>query len=274
MSQLTSRRSLLLPAGLALTVLLLLFLLFLPLLALFVRVPAGSILVRLADPTIHQALRLSLITSVAATLAIVAVGTPVAYLLATRNFRGKLLLETLIDLPMVLPPTVAGLALLLAFGRMGLAGRGLQFFGIELPFSTLGVVVAQAFMAAPFFINPARSGFAAVEPRYLEVASTLRASELYRFRRVMLPLASSALVSGATMAGARALGEFGATITFAGNLPGTTQTMPLAVYVAMQHDMSAAITLAVLLVIIALALLLLVKSRSPLQVFWRFSARG
>ncbi|MEP7324910.1 MAG: ABC transporter permease [Gemmatimonadota bacterium] len=244
----------------------------LPILALFLRVPGHSIFHRLADPAIHQALILSLITSVAATLIVVILGIPTAYLLATRQFPGKRLLETLIDLPMVLPPTVAGLALLLAFGRAGLGGRALHLLGIELPFSTLGVVVAQAFMSAPFFLNPARAGFASVDRRYLEAATTLRASEFYRFLHVMLPLAFPSLMAGATMAGARALGEFGATITFAGNLPGVTQTMPLAVYVAMQSDMGAAITLSVLLVAIAVILLLVVKSSQPLQTFWRFGA--
>lgn len=252
-------------------VVLLIILLVLPLVALVLRVPAGSLVSRLADPVIQQALRLSLVATLSATIIIVLLGLPTAYLLATREFPGKRLVETLIDLPMVLPPTVAGLALLLAFGRAGLAGRALQVFGIELPFSTLGVVVAQTFMAAPFFINTARAGFTAVDRRYLEAASTLRASEFYRFCHIMLPLAFPSLLAGATMAGARALGEFGATITFAGNLPGATQTMPLAVYVAMQTDLGAAITLSLLLVIIAMVLLLVVKGGRPFW-FWRFGA--
>ena len=235
---------------------LLLLLLGLPIASLVLRVPLGSLALRLAEPTIQEALRLSLLTTVASTLAIVAIGTPVAYVLATRAFPGKRVVETLIDLPMVLPPTVAGLALLLAFGRAGLAGAVFGALGFTLPFSTLAVIVAQVFMAAPFFIAPARAGFAAVDRRLLDAAATLRASERYAFFRVVLPLALPSLTAGGAMACARALGEFGATITFAGNLPGVTQTMPLAVYVAFQSDLEAAIVLSVLLMILSFALLL------------------
>ena len=232
----------------------------LPVLALFFRVPPGRLLARLADPVVISALRLSLLTAICATGVVILLGLPVAWLLATRQFRGKRVLEVLVDLPMVLPPTVAGLALLLAFGRAGLAGRALDVVGLRLPFTTLGVIVAQAFMAAPLFIGSARAGFSAVDPRYLDVAATLRAPEAIRFLRVMLPLAWPSLVAGGAMTCARALGEFGATITFAGNLPGTTQTMPLAVYIALQTDLDAAVTLSVLLVIISVAVLLALRS--------------
>jgi molybdate transport system permease protein len=214
------------------------------------------LLTRLEEPSVLEALRLSLIASTASTGVVLLLGLPTAYLLASRRFPGKRLLETLIDLPMVLPPTVAGFLLLLAFGRAGLAGGALGLLGISLPFTTLAVVTAQVFMALPFFIAPARAGFASVERRYLEAASTLRATEGYAFFRVVLPLSVPSLMAGAGMAWARALGEFGATITFAGNLPGVTQTMPLAVYVELQNDIDAAITLSVLLIVMSCVLLL------------------
>jgi molybdate transport system permease protein len=168
-------------------------------------------------------------------------------------------LEALIDLPMVLPPTVAGVALLTAFGRSGLAGNALAAVGISLPFTTLAVVVAQAFVAAPFFVGSARAGFAEVDRKYLDAAATLRAAPVYAFLRVLAPLAAPSLLAGAAMSWARALGEFGATITFAGNMPGITQTMPLAVYLALQSDLEAAVALSVLLLIVSLVVLLAVR---------------
>lgn len=246
-----------------LAIALLVLLLSLPFLALLARVTPGALLARLGDPVVLAALRLSLGTSVAATAIVAVLGTPVAYVLATREFPGRRLLEVLVDLPMVLPPTVAGFALLLAFGRMGLAGRALSALGVSLPFTTLGVIVAQAFMSVPFFVGAARAGFATVDPRLVEAASTLRANEWVRFRRVLLPLAAPSLFAGLAMAAARALGEFGATITFAGNLPGTTQTMPLAVYVALNNDLDAAVVLSVLLVLLSVALLLGLRAAHP-----------
>ena len=237
----------------------LLLLLGLPLASLLVRVPPGDLVVRLGDPLLLDALRLSLVTSAAATLLVVVLGLPVAYLLATRTFPGKRLLELLIALPMVLPPTVAGLALLLAFGRAGLAGGALAALGVSVPFTTLAVVLAQAFIAAPFFVSAARAGLAGVDVRYLDVAATLRASPVDTLVRVMLPLALPSMLAGAAMTWARALGEFGATITFAGNLPGVTQTMPLAVYVALQRDVDAAVALSVLLLALSLGVLLSVN---------------
>ena len=226
-----------------------------------VRVRSSSVLQGLAEPAVLQALRLSLVTSLAATGCVIALGLPAAYLLATRDFPGKRIAESLIDLPLVLPPTVAGLALLLAFGRVGLAGRVLSLAGIELPFTTLAVIVAQAFMALPLFVGAARAGFSSIERRYLDAADTLRASEGYRFWRVMLPLAAPSLIAGAAMTWARALGEFGATITFAGNLPGVTQTMPLAVYTALQTNLDSAIALSLLLMTTSLLLLIVLRSR-------------
>jgi molybdate transport system permease protein len=238
----------------------LLVLLALPLVALVLRVPVEILVRRLGDPLVLDALRLSLLTSAASTLAVVALGLPTAYLLATRHFPGKRGVELLVDLPLVLPPTVAGLALLMAFGRAGLAGSALRGLGITLPFTTLGVVVAQTFVAAPFFVGAARAGLAGVDSRYIDMAATLRSTPARTFFRVMLPLALPSLVGGAAMSWARALGEFGATITFAGNLPGVTQTMPLAVYLALQSDLDAAVALAVLLLAVSVAVLLLVRS--------------
>jgi molybdate transport system permease protein len=252
--------------ALAASAVLLLFLA-LPFLGLLARVSPAEAWARLFDRRVLDALRLSLVTSALASAAIALLGTPTAWLLATRSFPGKRIFEVLVDLPMVLPPTVAGFALLMAFGRMGLAGRALSALGVSLPFTTLGVVAAQTFMSAPFFIAAARAGFAGVDRRLLDVAATLGASEPFTFMRVVLPLARPALIAGLAMSGARALGEFGATITFAGNLPGTTQTMPLAVYVALQSDLDTAVLLSVLLLLVSFGLLLALRS-APAGFLW------
>jgi molybdate transport system permease protein len=231
----------------------------LPLAAVVSRVPPSQLLARMGDPMLLDALRLSLVTSAAATALVVTLGLPVAYLLATRSFRGKRLVEVLIDLPMVLPPTVAGLALLLAFGRNGLAGGTLALLGVSIPFTTAAVVLAQAFIAAPFFISATRAGLSEVEPSYLDAAATLRASPGHALVRVMLPLALPSMLAGAAMSWARALGEFGATITFAGNLPGVTQTMPLAVYIALQRDLDAAVAMSVLLLALSVGVLISIR---------------
>lgn len=241
--------------GVAIAMAAMVLLLGLPVVALVLDAAPSVLLDRLRDPRVLSALRLSLVASAAATVLVVLLGLPTAYVLATRRFPGKRALEILVQLPMVLPPTVAGFALLLAFGRAGVAGRALDIFGISLPFSTLGVIVAQAFMAAPFFVAPARAGIAAVDRRYRDAAETLRASEGYTFLRVTLPLALPSIAAGSAMAWARALGEFGATITFAGNLPEVTQTMPLAVYVALQQDPEVAVVLSLVLIGVAVALL-------------------
>lgn len=245
-------------AGCALAALLVL--LVLPVLSLLLRAPVADILTRLSEPLVLAAIRLSLETSLCAAGLATLLGLPVAYLLATREFRGKRVLEAIIALPMVLPPTVAGVGLLLAFGRAGLAGRALSLLGVSIPFTTTAVVLAETFIAAPFFIGSAAAGFREVEHRYLEVAATLRAAPTTVFLRVMLPLALPSVLAGATMSWARAIGEFGATITFAGNLPGVTQTMPLAVYVALQTDLDAAIALSVVLVLVSLAILVAVRA--------------
>ncbi len=234
-----------------------------PVLALFLRTTPQAVLAHLRSPQVLAALRLSLVTAGSSTLLVVLLGSPVAYLLAFRRFRGRGLVRTLVELPMVLPPTVAGLALLLALGRAGLLGGGLSALGIQLPFTTAAVVVAQVFMSAPFFVTGAAAGFASVDRSHLEVAATLGARAPFTFFHVVLPLRAPALFAGATMAAARALAEFGATITFAGNLPGRTQTMPLAVYMAMESDLEGAVVLAVLLVLMSVALLAVLRSLRP-----------
>ena len=255
-------RSVALRVAVALATGLMLALLALPLAALLVRVPPQRLAMRLADPVVLDALRLSLLTSLAATAAVVALGLPLAWLLATRRFRGKRLLELLVDLPMVLPPTLAGLALLLAFGRAGLAGRAFAALGFSLPFTTAGVVVAQVFMSAPFFIVPVRAGLAAVERRYVDAAAALRADPLRTFFGVLLPLARPALLAGTAMSCARALGEFGATITFAGNLQGTTQTLPLFVYIKLEgSNPDSAIVLSLVLLVISFVVLIALRDR-------------
>lgn len=234
----------------------LLAILALPVVSLVVRLPPGALLHQLGQPVILEALRLSIVTSAATTILVVLLGLPVAYLLATREFRGRRIVQTVVELPIVLPPTVAGVGLLLAFGRAGLAGGALRALGIELPFTTLAVVLAQVFVATPFFISAATAGLTTVERRYLDAAATLGATPAFRFFRVLLPLALPSVLAGAAMSWARALGEFGATITFAGNLPGRTQTMPLAVYTALQTNLDAAVALSVLLVILSFTILL------------------
>jgi molybdate transport system permease protein len=230
-------------------------LLALPLAGLVLRVRPDALLEQLRTAEVQQSLWLSLKTSVLATVGCVILGLPMAALLATRNFRGKRILEVLMDLPMVIPPTVAGFALLMAFGRAGLLGSTLSAFGITLPFTTTAVVVAQVFMSVPFLVGAARAGLAAVEPRYLDAAATLRAGEVYTFLRVRLPLALPSIVAGIGMCWARALGEFGATITFAGNMAGSTRTVPLDVYLLLHENLDAAATLSLILVIMAAVLL-------------------
>lgn len=238
-------------------------LLVLPFVALLLRAEPRELWARLGDPAVHEALRLSLVTSACATVLVVVCGTPLAWALARREFRGKRALEVLVDLPMLVPPTVAGLALLLAFGRMGLAGEALAAFGVSLPFTTAAVVMAQAFMATPLFVNAARAGFEGVDDALIETAATLGAGPARRFVRVVLPLAAPSLLAGTALAAARALGEFGATITFAGNLEGVTRTMPLAVYLALQSDLDRAVLLALVLLIAAALLLFALRTVRP-----------
>lgn len=232
----------------------------LPLVALVLRVRVPLFVVSLADPAVIQAVILSLRTSVLSTLAALLFGTPLAYLLARRKFRGRAVIDTLIDLPMVLPPSVAGIALLMAFGRRGLLGVYLNEWGLTLAFTQAAVVLAQIFVAAPFFVKAAIAGFAGVE-RELELAAAIDgASPLHIFRYITAPLAGPVLFGGAVMTWARALGEFGATIIFAGNFPGRTQTMPLAIYIGFELELGVALTLSVILLVISFLVLFVVKA--------------
>lgn len=254
-------------AGLVLVAAAMLAFLFLPLLALFIQMPPAALLAKLGSRTSLVALRLSAATSVTALAAIVVVGTPLAYLLARAHWRGKGVAEALLRLPIVTPPAVAGVGLLLVFGRFGLLGGVFSALGIQIGFRPVAVVLAQGFIAAPFYIQAARQAFAAVDDSLLAASRTLGHGPWSTFLRVTVPLALPGLVSGATLAWARALGEFGATMMFAGNLPGVTQTLPLAIYTAMQSDVRVAIAISVLLMLVALVVLLAVSAleRRPLR---------
>ena len=209
----------------------------------------------LVDPAIGTAIRLSLVTSAISTLLVIALGTPLAYVMARYRFRGKALVQLLIDLPIVLPPMVAGIALLMAFGRQGWLGAPLSLLGISLPFSTLAVVIAQAFVAGPFFVRSATVGFAAVDRSVREAAAVEGATELEIFRKIDVPLAARPIASGIILAWARAVGEFGATIFFAGNREGVTQTMPLLIFVGFETEIEVAIALSVVLIVVSAAVL-------------------
>jgi molybdate transport system permease protein len=232
----------------------------LPLIGLLSRALAtNAIWQALGRPIVFEALKLSMLTSALVLAIALLLGSPLALLLARRRFRGIGVLDSLVDLPIVLPPAVAGLALLLTFGRRGLLGTPLDALGIELPFTTAAVVMASLFVSAPFYVRAARSGFVGV-PRELEEAARVEgATEWQVFRFVTAPVASPALFGGAILCWARALGEFGATIMFAGQFLGRTQTMPLAIYAALESDLDAALALSIVLLAISFALLLLFR---------------
>jgi molybdate transport system permease protein len=220
----------------------------------------GSLLETAGLAVVADALALSLATTAVTALLTVVFGTPLALALARRRFRGQVMVETLIDLPIVLPPSVAGLALLLVFGRRGLLGEPLSVMGIEIPFTVIAVVIAQLFVAAPFYIRSARTGFASVDHDLEDAARVDGATERQLFVRVTVPLASSALAAGLVMSWARALGEFGATIMFAGNVEGQTQTLPLVVYSEFQSgNLDASIAAAAILVLAAFGVLVAVR---------------
>jgi len=235
--------------------LLLVLLLGLPLLALFLRAFTSDFLTYALSETALAALKLSLVTSLISVIISLLVGTPLAYILARWDFPGRAALELLVDLPVVLPPSVAGLALLIAFGRQGIFGIWLAAIGISLPFTTAAVVIAQTFVSAPLFVRSARIGFAGIDPQLEEAAHVEGATQWQLFSQVMFPLAGRALISGAILAWTRALGEFGATILFAGNLEGTTQTMPLAIYLGFERNLNVAVVLSVVLVLVSIILL-------------------
>ena len=236
----------------------LLFLL-LPLLAMLARVSLPLLSENLIATEVLQAVGLSLTTSTFSTTAAILFGLPLAYLLARYEFRGRGVIDTLIDLPIVLPPSVAGIALLLTFGRRGLLGPLLDDLGVNLAFSQAAVVLAQIFVAAPFFIKAAAAGLSGVD-RDLEQAAAMDGANGWRvFRYITIPLAWPALAGGAVMTWARALGEFGATIIFAGNFPGRTQTMPLAIYLGFELELNVALTLSVILMATSFLALFIVK---------------
>ncbi|MET9499233.1 molybdate ABC transporter permease subunit [Streptomyces sp. NPDC006552] len=233
-----------------------------PLLALLVRAPWRDLPAQLSSTEVWQALQLSLVCATSATLVSLVLGVPLAWLLARTEFRGRGLVRALVTLPLVLPPVVGGVALLTALGRNGVVGQYLdQWFGLTLPFTTTGVVVAEAFVAMPFLVISVEGTLRAADPRYEEAATTLGASRFTAFRRVTLPLIAPGIAAGSVLAWARALGEFGATITFAGNFPGRTQTMPLAVYLAMQSDPAAAIALSLVLLAVSVTVLAGLRDR-------------
>jgi molybdate transport system permease protein len=247
----------------ALVALAVLFSLFLalPVAALVVRsIIGGALADAVASETVQTALTLSLATTAVSLVLTVIVGLPLAFLLARRRFRGKWLVEAIVDLPIVLPPSVAGLALLLVFGRRGLLSAPFEVLGISVPFTVIAVILAQTFVSAPFFVRSARTGLAGVDRDLEDAARVDGATETQLFRRVTVPLAAAALAAGLVMSWARALGEFGATIMFAGNIEGRTQTLPLVVYSEFQSgDLDASIAAAAILVMAAFGVLIAVR---------------
>jgi molybdate transport system permease protein len=235
--------------------------LLLPLLAIFLRVPPGKLIGQLSDPVVTDALVVTLKTNAIAMALILLLGTPAAYLIGTRRFRGRKLAITLVELPLVLPPAVAGIGLLAAFGRVGLLGTPVSWLGLEIPFTQTAVVMAVAFVASPFYVRGAIAAFEALDANLVDAARTLGASPARVFFRVALPLALGGLGAGAALAFARGLGEFGATIMFAGSFQGITQTLPLAIYAEFEVNFDTALTISALLVLVSAMILLAVKLR-------------
>lgn len=233
-----------------------------PLVGLLWRAPWTAAADLLTDPTVRTALRLSLVCSLAATVVSVTLGLPLAWVLARAEFPGRRLLRALALVPLVLPPVVGGVALLLAFGRRGLLGPWLEALGLRLPFTTAGAVLAESFVAIPFVVLAGEAAFRSTDRRYEEAARCLGAGRWTVFRRVTLPLCAPGLAAGAVLAWARALGEFGATITFAGNSPGRTTTMPLQVYVLLESGrLDAAVLLSLVLLAVCVAVLVALRGR-------------
>ena len=232
-----------------------------PLAGLFFHLQPADVLAALATPAAQDALRLSLVTTLISLIITLLFGTPLAYVLARVRFPGRRLVDAVVDLPIVVPPAVAGLALLLAFGRYGTFGPALGVLGIHLSFSTAAVIMAQTFVASPFYVRSARAGFAGVD-RTLEAASaTLGMGPLRTFAYITVPLAAPSLIGGGVLSWARALGEFGATIMFAGNLSGVSQTLPLAVYLDLEGgDVAGATALSVVLIAVSLAVVAGIRS--------------
>lgn len=232
---------------------------FLPMIAVFLDMTPQEIWQHLQTPLAYESLKLSVFTTLISLALIIIFGTPLAYLLATKDFTGKQVIDVLIQLPIVIPPAVAGVGLLLVFGRFGLLGGWLDIYGIRIGFTIIAVIMAQCFMSAPFYIQAAKTAFATIDQSLINVSRTLGASKLRTFYKIILPLSIPGLITGAALSWGRALGEFGATIMFAGNLPGKTQTMPLAIYSAMESDIRIAVALSALLIMVAFFLLMSVK---------------
>nr|WP_239523996.1 ABC transporter permease [Geodermatophilus normandii] len=229
---------------------------------LLVRTPWSQLGTLLTAPGVGQALQLSLVSATLATAVSVVLGVPLAWVLARSRARGRAVLRALVTVPLVLPPVVGGVALFLVLGRQGIVGSWLaETTGITIPFTTTAVVIAETFVAMPFLVISVEGALRAADVRYEDAAATLGADRWTTFRRVTLPLVAPGVAAGSVLCWARALGEFGATITFAGNFPGTTQTMPLAVYLALQRDPQAAIVLSLVLLVVSVATLLLLRDR-------------
>jgi molybdate transport system permease protein len=236
----------------------------LPLAALFTRVPLGRLLDQLSNPVVTDALRVSFETSLVAQAGILLLGTAPAYLIGTRRFPGRSALVTLVELPLVLPPAVAGVGLLIAYGRFGLLGGTFSALGFDVSFNATAVTIAVAFVAAPLYLRQAIAAFEAIDENVVAASRTLGAGPLRTFFRVSLPLARAGLASGAALALARGMGEFGATIMFAGSLQGITQTLPLAIYAEFDSDFDVAVAISALFVVITAAILVALK----LSVLW------
>lgn len=248
--------ALLLPAVIGLTFLVL------PLAGLLIRTPWAELPERLSAPGLLTALRLSLETATLATGLCLLFGVPLAWVLARVSFPGQRLVRALVTVPLVLPPVVGGVALLLVFGRKGVLGSWLdQTFGLTLPFTTVGVVLAEAFVALPFLVLTVEGALRGADRRFEEAAATLGANRWTAFTHVTLPLVAPGITAGAVLGWARALGEFGATVTFAGNFPGRTQTMPLAVYLALETDLPSAIVLSLILLVVSVGILAGLRGR-------------
>ena len=230
-----------------------------PIVAIFAQLPLTRVPSLLATDAVRSALRVSFETNVAAQIVVLVLGTPTAYLLASRAFRGRSVLLSLVELPLVLPPAVAGIGLLAAFGAQGMLGGQLDALGVQLPFTALAVVVAVTFVAMPYYLRQAIASFEAVDPRLVDASRTLGVSAAGTFRRVVVPLALRGLAAGFALSFARGIGEFGATLFFAGSVGGVTQTLPLAVYEALDTDFDTALALGALLVCVSAAILVSAK---------------
>jgi len=230
-----------------------------PMIALVAQAPLEEIIARLTDRQVSMAIALSVYTTITTTCVTVALGTPLAYLMARYRFRGKKMLDTLIDLPLVLPPSAAGIALLLTFGRHGILGERLADLGLQIPFTPLAVVLAQTFVSAPFYIRATMNGIASVDSSLEEAGMVDGAGTLRLFWNITFPLARVAMISGAIMTWARALGEFGATIIFAGNFPGRTQTIPIAIYLGFNINLESAVVLSSILLCASFGVIMIVK---------------